>query len=77
MAGCNLYGTKWLSYNKKKFRYIQFIKSIRIMNRLYMRVPHYYNGIKLYYYTEPYWYESNYEYRKYLKKTRGLLNHEE
>ena len=53
MAGCNLYGTKWLSYNKKKFRYIQFIKSIRIMNRLYMRVPHYYNKIKLYYYIEP------------------------
>lgn len=48
MARCNLYGTKWLSYNKKKFRYIQFIKSIRMMNRLYMRVPHYYNKIKLY-----------------------------
>ena len=77
MAGCNLYGTKWLSYNKKKFRYVQFIKSIRIMNRLYMKSPHYYNGIKLYYYIEPYWYESNYEYRKYLKKTKGLLNHEE
>ena len=48
MGGCNLYGTKWLSYNKKKFRYIQFIRSIRLMNRLYMRVPHYYKGIKLY-----------------------------
>ena len=76
MARCNLYGTKWFSYNKKKFRYVQFIKSIRIMNRLYMRTPHYYNGIKLYYYIEPYWYESNYEYRKYLKKTRGLTYEE-
>ena len=76
MARCNLYGTKWLAYNKKKFRYVQFIKSIRIMNRLYKRSPHYYNGIKLYYYIEPYWYESNYEYRKYLKKTRGLTYEE-